>query len=99
MRAAVITTPGGPDVIAVHERPVPVPGTGEILVRVRASALNRADLLQRAGRYAPPPGVPSDIPGLEFAGEVVAAGAQATLWPVGSRVAGLVEGVPTRSTW
>lgn len=92
MRAAVITSAGGPDVLAIQERPVPTAGTGEVLVRVRASALNRADLLQRAGRYAPPPGVPVDIPGLEFAGEVVECGPNATLRPVGTRVAGLVAG-------
>jgi NADPH:quinone reductase len=92
MRAAVITAAGGPDVLAIHQRPVPVPGTGEILVRVRASALNRADLLQRAGRYNPPPGVPLDVPGLEFAGEVAATGPGASRWPIGARVAGLVGG-------
>jgi putative PIG3 family NAD(P)H quinone oxidoreductase len=92
MLAAVITAPGGPDVLQLQSRPLPVPGTGEILVRVRASALNRADLIQRAGRYAAPPGVPADIPGLEFAGEVVASGPNATLWPMGFRVAGLVGG-------
>jgi NADPH:quinone reductase-like Zn-dependent oxidoreductase len=59
---------------------------------VRASALNRADLLQRAGRYNPPPGVPVDVPGLEFAGEVAASGPGADRWPIGSRVAGLVGG-------
>ncbi len=92
MRAAVITTPGGPEVLAVQRRPVPIPGAGEILVRVRGSALNRADVLQRAGRYPAPPGVPADIPGLEFAGEVVAGGRGATLWPLGTRVCGLVGG-------
>ncbi len=92
MRAAVITAPGAPDVLAIQSRPVPVPGPGEILVRVRGSALNRADLLQRAGRYPAPPGVPTDIPGLEFAGEVAATGAGAALWPVGARVCGLVGG-------
>ena len=68
MRAAVITAPGGPDVLVLSKRAIPHPGSGEILVRVRSSALNRADLHQRAGRYNPPPGVPQDIPGLEFAG-------------------------------
>ncbi len=92
MRAAVITTPGGPEVLEVQRRPLPVPGAGEILVQVRGSALNRADVLQRAGRYPAPPGVPSDIPGLEFAGEVVAGGPGATRWPVGARVCGLVGG-------
>ena len=92
MRAAVISAPGGPDVLTIASRPTPVPGTGEVLVRVRGSALNRADLLQRAGRYNPPPGVPADIPGLEFAGEVVARGPGADRWPIGARVMGLVAG-------
>ena len=61
-------------------------------MRVRASAINRADLLQRIGRYPAPPGVPADIPGMEFAGEVAALGDGATDWPVGERVCGLVGG-------
>lgn len=73
-------------------RPDPVPGPGEIVVRVHASGLNRADLLQRAGRYPAPPGWPHDIPGLEYAGEVIASGHGATRWRVGDRVMGLVGG-------
>lgn len=92
MRAAVISAHGGPEMLVVQSRAVPTPGHGEILVQVRASALNRADVIQRLGRYAAPPGVPADIPGLEFAGEVVALGANAVLWPIGSRVMGLVGG-------
>lgn len=92
MRAGVITRPGEPDVLAIQQRPVPSPGPGEVLVRVRASALNRADLLQRAGRYPAPAGVPADIPGLEFAGEVVLQGPGAALWATGARVCGLVGG-------
>lgn len=92
MRAAVITAPGGPDVLAIQSRPVPAPGTGEILVRVHVSAINRADLLQRMGRYAAPPRVPADIPGLEFAGEITALGPGVTSRAVGDRVCGLVGG-------
>ncbi len=92
MRAAVITAPGDPDVLAIQSRPVPAPGTGEILMRVHASAITRADLLQRIGRYAAPAGVPADIPGLEFAGEITALGAGVTSWAVGDRVCGLVGG-------
>ena len=92
MRAAVITQPGGPDVIAIESRPLPVPSASEILVRVRGSAINRADLLQRIGRYPAPPGVPADIPGMEFAGEVAALGGGVTAWSVGDRVCGLVGG-------
>lgn len=92
MRAAVITAPGAADVLQLLERPVPVPGDGEILVRVRTSAINRADVLQRMGRYPAPLGVPADIPGLEFAGEVAAHGPGATRWSLGARVTGLVGG-------
>jgi NADPH2:quinone reductase len=92
MRAVVITRPGGPEVLEVQERPTPVPGPNEILVRVHASALNRADLLQRQGQYPAPPGAPADIPGMEFAGEVTACGADASMWREGDRVFGIVGG-------
>ncbi|HEY0777930.1 MAG TPA: NAD(P)H-quinone oxidoreductase [Gemmatirosa sp.] len=92
MRAVVITRPGGPEVLAVEERPTPAPGAGEILVRVHATALNRADLMQRRGQYPPPPGAPADVPGLEYAGEVVALGPGARERAVGDRVFGLVGG-------
>lgn len=92
MRALVITKPGGPEVLSLEERPVPLPGPGEIRVRVHASALNRADLLQRRGNYPAPPGAPADIPGLEYAGEVDAVGEGAGLWAVGNRVMGIVGG-------
>ena len=74
------------------EHPDPVPGPGEVLVRVHAAGLNRADLLQKAGRYPAPPGWPADIPGLEYAGEVMALGPGAERWAVGDRVMGLVGG-------
>ena len=73
MRAIDPAAPGGPEVLAVAERPVPRPGAGELLIRVAAAGVNRPDVLQRKGGYPPPPGAPS-IPGLEVAGEVVAAG-------------------------
>lgn len=92
MRAVVITQPGDPDVLAVEERPTPTPGTGEVLVRVHATALNRADLAQRRGSYPAPPGAPPDIPGLEYAGEVVALGPGARELATGDRVFGLVGG-------
>jgi putative PIG3 family NAD(P)H quinone oxidoreductase len=91
MRAVTITQAGGPEYLAIRDTKAPEPGPGEVLVRVRATALNRADILQREGRYPPPPGAP-DIPGLEFAGEVIAAGSGATRWPEGSRVFGIVGG-------
>ncbi|MBI2683056.1 MAG: NAD(P)H-quinone oxidoreductase [Acidobacteriales bacterium] len=92
MRAAVITVPGGPEVLEIHEVPAPVAGEREILVKVFASAINRADLLQRMGKYPAPPGAPRDIPGLEFAGEVAALGPGATQWRPGQRVFGITGG-------
>ena len=92
MRAAVITRPGGPEVFEVRDVARPEPGTGQVLVRIRASALNRADLLQREGRYPAPPGWPADIPGMEIAGEVAACGPGASQWKEGDRVFGIVGG-------
>jgi len=92
MKAIVIARPGGPEVLVPEERPAPEPGPGEIRVRVHASALNRADLLQRRGSYPAPPGAPADVPGLEYAGEVDAVGEGAGLWAVGNRVMGIVGG-------
>jgi len=89
MRAVVITRPGGPEVLEVREVPTPQPFADQVLVRVRAAGLNRADLLQRRGHYPPPPGVPQDIPGMEFAGEVAALGPEARLWREGQRVFGI----------
>lgn len=92
MRAVVITAPGGPEVLRIEQRPVPVPAPGEVLVRIHGSAMNRADVLQRLGRYPPPAGAPVDVPGLEIAGEVVARGPDAARWTIGARVFGLVAG-------
>lgn len=92
MRAVVITEPGDPDVLAVREVPRPVPGSEELLVRVHASGVNRADLLQRRGRYPAPPGWPDDIPGLEFAGVVEEAGQACRSFGVGDRVMGVIGG-------
>jgi putative PIG3 family NAD(P)H quinone oxidoreductase len=92
MNAVVIVQPGGPEVLQVRQVPRPVPQGSEVLIRVRAAALNRADLLQRRGLYPAPAGVPSDIPGLEFAGDVEAAGSGVQLWKPGDRVMGLTAG-------
>lgn len=75
-----------------RDHPEPEPGTGEVLVDVRAAGLSNADLLQRAGRYPPPPGAPADIPGLEAAGEVVALGPGASRFAVGDRVMAVLAG-------
>jgi putative PIG3 family NAD(P)H quinone oxidoreductase len=92
MKAVIITRPGGPEVLEIQERPKPDPGVGQIRVRVRASALNRADLMQREGNYPVPPGVSAEISGMEYAGEVDALGPAATLWKAGDRVMGIVGG-------
>lgn len=92
MRAAVFVGTGGPEVIRVERRPIPQPAHGEVLVRVHASAMNRADVLQRLGRYPPPTGAPADIGGLELAGSVASLGTGAQRWRVGDRVFGLVSG-------
>jgi putative PIG3 family NAD(P)H quinone oxidoreductase len=81
-----------PEAIEFAIRPDPIPDEHRIVVAVRAAGLNRADLLQRAGRYPAPPGWPADIPGLEYAGEVRAVGSGVTRWRVGDRVMGLVGG-------
>ncbi len=92
MRAVVITAPGGVDVLELREVARPEPSLGQVLVRVHATALNRADLMQREGRYPAPAGVPADIPGMEFAGEVAEVGRDVTRWKVGQRVFGIVGG-------
>ena len=92
MRAAVITGPGGPEVLEIREVDPPTVGAGDVLVRVRATGLNRADILQRRGGYAPPPGAPAAIPGLEYAGEVVQVGAGAEAFRIGERVYGITGG-------
>ena len=92
MRALVITKPGGPEVLAVEDRPKPNPTGDELLVRVAAAGLNRADLLQREGHYPPPAGIAADIPGLEFAGVVESVGPEVRSLSAGRRVFGLVGG-------
>lgn len=92
MKAVVIARPGGPEVLAVAERPTPRPEGNELLVRVAGAGINRADVLQRAGGYPPPPGVDATVPGLEYAGTVVDVGARARRYATGDRVMGLVPG-------
>jgi NADPH2:quinone reductase len=91
MLAVEISSPGGPEVLRPVERPVPVPAPGEILIRVQAAGVNRPDILQRTGRYVPPPGI-SDIPGLEIAGTVASVGADVSRWREGDTVCALVAG-------
>lgn len=92
MRAVVLTEHGGPEVLRVVEVPDPVPGPDEVLVDVRASAMNRADLLQRMGMYPDPFPSAHEIPGLEFAGTVAAVGERVRSWREGDPVMGIVSG-------
>jgi putative PIG3 family NAD(P)H quinone oxidoreductase len=92
VRAIVIREPGGPEVLELRDVPTPEPARGEVRVRVRATAVNRADVLQRMGMYPAPHGSPADIPGLEIAGEVDAVGDGVTELSRGDRVFGIVGG-------
>ena len=91
MNCVEITRFGGPEVLRLTQRPDPVPGPGELLIQVAAAGVNRPDVLQRRGGYAPPPGV-SDLPGLEVAGIVAAVGEGVTEWRAGDPVCALVAG-------
>ena len=92
MRAVVLTEFGGPEVLRITEVPVPTPGPDEVLVDVAATALNRADILQRKGFYPNPFPTEHDIPGMEFSGTVSAVGSRVTAWRVGDEVMGIVSG-------
>ncbi|KAB1072989.1 NAD(P)H-quinone oxidoreductase [Methylobacterium planeticum] len=89
-RAVIAPEPGGPDALRIVERPMPVPGEGQVLVRVAAAGINRPDVMQREGRYPPPPGA-SDVFGLELAGTVEALGPGASRFQRGARVMALVH--------
>ena len=91
MRAIEISASGGPEVLREVTRPVPVPGLGQVVIRLAYAGVNRPDALQRAGAYNPPPGA-SDLPGLEGAGTIAAVGAGVTRWKVGDRVCALFPG-------
>jgi NADPH2:quinone reductase len=91
MTAIAIRSPGGPEVLVPQRAALPHPGPGEILVKVAAAGVNRPDVMQRQGLYPPPPGV-SNIPGLEIAGEIVAAGPEANRFRLGETVTALVAG-------
>ncbi|KGJ16731.1 NAD(P)H-quinone oxidoreductase [Paracoccus sanguinis] len=91
MDVVAIAQPGGPGVLDLRRRPVPAPGQGQILIRVAYAGVNRPDVLQRMGAYAPPPGA-SDLPGLECSGHVAAIGPGVTRWAVGDAVCALLPG-------
>src|SRR5690349_4312774 len=91
MKAVVITEFGGPEVLAVRDVPEPEAGPGEVVIDIAATAVNRADLLQRAGHYPPPAGAPS-WPGLECSGTISAVGTEVTQWQPGDQVCALLSG-------
>src|SRR6187551_2029552 len=91
MIAVEISQFGGPEVLVPVERPVPVPADGEVLIQVAAAGVNRPDVLQRQGRYPPPPGA-SDLPGLEVSGTIASLGPSVTGWRVGDTVCALISG-------
>ena len=91
MRAVIASAPGGPEVLSVGDLPDPEPGPGEVVLEVAAAGLNRADLLQRAGFYPPPPGA-SGVIGMECSGTVAAVGPEVTGWSVGDRACALLAG-------
>lgn len=92
MKAIVITQPGGPEVLRVEDRDDLQPQGDEVCIEVKASGLNRADIIQRQGSYPAPPGVPADIPGLEVSGIVQSAGPRVTGWKPGDKVCALIAG-------
>jgi len=92
MKAVVISRPGPPDVLKIEERPKPALGAADVLISVKAAGLNRADLIQREGRYPAPPNAPANIPGLEVAGVIEEVGAQVRRWKTGDAVCALLAG-------
>ncbi len=92
MIAIAIREPGGPEVLVPATRPLPTIGPGEVLIKVAAAGVNRPDIMQRQGRYTPPPGVTTDVPGLEVAGTIEACAPDVVGWVPGDRVCALVAG-------
>ena len=91
MTVVEIAAPGGPEQLKSSVRPIPQPGEGEVLVQVAAAGVNRPDVMQRQGRYPPPPGA-SDLPGMEIAGQIVALGPKVSGWAVGDKITSLLPG-------
>jgi NADPH2:quinone reductase len=91
MKVVHIAAPGGPEQLQISTRPTPKPGEGEVLVRVEAAGVNRPDVMQRQGRYPPPPGA-SDLPGMEIAGEIVSLGSNVSGLTVGDKICSLLPG-------
>ena len=92
MKAIIITKPGEADVLQIADRPIPEPAENEVLIRVKAAGVNRPDIAQRRGKYAPPPGASPDIPGLEISGTIEKCGVAVTRWKKGDEVCALLSG-------
>lgn len=92
MKAIVITSFGGPEVLELRERPIPEPKPNEVLIKVYAAGINRPDIMQRSGTYPAPEGYSADIPGLEVAGEIVSCGNDVKRWKEGNKVCALLGG-------
>ena len=92
MKAIVITQPGGPEVLQLQDREVPIPLGNQVLIKIKAAGVNRPDTFQRKGNYAAPPGAPHDIPGLEVSGIIARCGQEARRWREGDRVCALLGG-------
>jgi NADPH2:quinone reductase len=92
LKAVVITKPGGPEVLQIQNRPVPVPSENDVLIKIKAAGVNRPDIAQRKGNYPPPPGASPDIPGLEVAGIIEQCGSAVTRWKPGDPVCALLTG-------
>lgn len=92
MKCIVITQPGGPDVLKIQERDMPIPSRNQVLIEVKAAGVNRPDTFQRKGNYPAPAGAPSDVPGLEIAGIVSKCGPDVTRWKPGDAVCALLSG-------
>lgn len=92
MQAVIITTPGAAEVLQLAERPIPALQPGAVLIRVVSAGVNRADILQRQGKYPPPAGTPADIPGLEISGEIIAVDKACVRFRVGDQVMTLLPG-------
>src|SRR3954467_5994880 len=92
MKAITITKFGGPEVLQLTEVPTLVPSKNEVLIQVKASGINRSDILQRQGKYAAPDSTSNEIPGLEVSGIITACGSEVTQWKKGDEVCALLAG-------
>lgn len=92
MKAIVISQSGSAEVLALQQRPIPIINDDDVLIKVHAAGVNRPDIMQRQGKYPPPPGAPLDIPGLEVSGEIISVGSLVTRRKIGDKVCALVNG-------